>query len=928
MTPEEWDRVKSIFSEAMDLAAQDRPAFIAQACGENSEVRQEVEVLVQKAESTDTFLEDGHRERILPKASSYAPLFAAGDVLCGRYKVLRFIANGGMGEVYEVKDAELRAKVALKTVSLTIASDPHHLGRFKQEVHLARQVTHRNVCRVFDVGHHKHPLHGDITFLTMELLQGETLAARLDREGPLTCERALPLIDQMVSGLSAAHDLGIIHRDFKPGNVMLLHETSPTTLKVTDFGLARSLDSDETLTSRRGEIVGTPDFMAPEQFSGLSSVETDVYALGVVIYVMLAAKLPASRTTPFARDSESAADGMRVDPMWQSAIERCLATDPHARFHSVQEVWRCLSGDDTHRAGGLPKLAAAIKRYPRILASVLFLAVAYGALVWSSILPNPINRLPEQKHIAVLPFQNIGNDAANQAFTEGIVESLTSNLSQLERFQKSFWIVPSGDARKVKSLDDAYRNFNITLAVSGSVQHTDKGIILTTNLVDAKDHKQLASRTIRTTSGDLDRLQGRVWEAVAEMVDLQISPEIARKVGAGETRQPGAYELYEQGVGYAARRDADSLDRAIELFNNALVKDPGYALAYAGLGAAYASKYGLTRDTQWIEKAISNGQRALELDDRVVPVHLAMGKIYQETGELDKALAEFRTALDEDPISIEAAYSTAVIYITQGKTTEAEATFKDIIDRRPGYWPAYSGLGTLYSSQGKFTLAIAQFQTMIDLQPDNSVGYNDLGGAYIGLGHFENAVSVLEKGLRLKETAPAWTNLGAAYMYLKRYREAADAMRKATELDPHNDVMWRNLGDSYRQIPGNSAEASQAYERALDAAQAELKVNPNNTEVISGAALYYAHLGAKSEAESFIRQALKLSPNDSDILFTSALVYEIIGHRDKALIAIDKAVKAGYSINDLEEEPELRNLRSDPRYQNWLRSRSVRNDSS
>ena len=292
MTPEEWNRAKVIFGDAMEVAAQDRATFIAQACGEDSALRKEVQVLVDKAESTVTFLENAHRERLLPKARSYVPVFAAGDVLSGRYKALRFIAKGGMGEVDEVEDAELRTKVALKTVNLAIASNPRQMDRFKREVNLARQVTHLNVCRVFDVGHHKHPVHGDITFLTMELLQGETLSERLDREGPLTSEQAFPLIHQMVSGLSAAHVLGIIHRDFKPGNVMLLEKTPPIILKVTDFGLARSLDSAETLISRHGEIVGTPDFMAPEQFTGQSSVETDVFALGVVIYVMLGSQAP------------------------------------------------------------------------------------------------------------------------------------------------------------------------------------------------------------------------------------------------------------------------------------------------------------------------------------------------------------------------------------------------------------------------------------------------------------------------------------------------------------------------------------------------------------------------------------------------------------------------------------------------------------
>ena len=151
-------------------------------------------------------------------------------------------------------------------------------------------------------------------------------------------------------------------------------------------------------------------------------------------------------------------------------------------------------------------------------------------------------------------------------------------------------------------------------------------------------------------------------------------------------------------------------------------------------------------------------------------------------------------------------------------------------------------------------------------------------------------------------------------MYVNRYPEAVDAMKRATELDPHNDVLWRNLGDSYRQIPSRTSEANLAYEKALQAATDEASVNPNNSEVRSAIALYDAHLGRKMDAQASINRALKLSPKNSDVLFTSALVYEIIGNRNRAIEAIDEAVKFGYSIEEIEHEPELRALRSDRRY--------------
>ena len=159
-------------------------------------------------------------------------------------------------------------------------------------------------------------------------------------------------------------------------------------------------------------------------------------------------------------------------------------------------------------------------------------------------------------------------------------------------------------------------------------------------------------------------------------------------------------------------------------------------------------------------------------------------------------------------------------------------------------------------------------------------------------------------------------------MYLKMFPEAADAMEKATKLEPHNDVLWRNLGDSYRQIPSRIADAPAAYQKALQAATEELNVNPNDTEVLSGIALYHAHLGQPQDAEVFISKALKLAPKSSDVLFTSALVYEIIGHRDRALEAVQRAYDAGYPLADIEGEPELRDLRSDSRYRRWAQEKT------
>ena len=491
----------------------------------------------------------------------------------------------------------------------------------------------------------------------------------------------------------------------------------------------------------------------------------------------------------------------------------------------------------------------------------------------------------------------------------------------MERYQKSFWVVPASDTRNVKSLDEANRDLNVTLAVTGSIEHTPDGVNLIANLVDAANHRQLASRSIQVASGNLDEMQQRVWESVADMLDLQVSPQIRQELAAGGTSQADAYELYERGNGYLQREDLDDINHAIGLFNKAVAKDPKYASAYAGLGVAYARKYFITKDPQWIADATSNAGRAVGLNAQLIPVRLSLAGVYQQTGQLDKAQAEYQRVLEQDPTVIAAQLHLGQVYELQGKYAQAENLYKDVVSRRSTYWQGYDELGELYYRQGQFGQAAEQFQSLIDLAPDETDGYFNLGGIYLAQGRYEEAIAVLKKGLGIKPDADAWTNLGAAYMYIGKYEEAADAMKRAADLSPHNHVMWRNLGDSYDQIPSRLADARQAYGKALETATEQLKVNAKDPEVLSGIALYHAHLGQATDADNFINRALAAAPHDSDTLFTSALVYEIIGNRQKALAAVSAAVAAGYSLEEVEKEPELRALRSDPRYQEWVKSR-------
>ena len=289
------------------------------------------------------------------------PVFSSGDLVAQRYRIVRFLAQGGMGEVYEAEDVELRQEVALKTVSAHIGGDPAAVDRFKREIALARRVTHPNVCRIFDLGQHLLPDFADgipmppLTFLTMELLRGETLSQLLKRRGRLQPEEAFPLIEQMAAALDAAHRANIVHRDFKSENVFLVEDPAKGGLRavVTDFGVARGADHNDRFAAQVTGlgIVGTPAYMAPEQVENKEiTASADLYALGIVIYEMVTGRLPFESpnplTTAVKRLKEAPPPPHALVPdlpaYWEKAILRCLERAPQDRFANVLELVEAL----------------------------------------------------------------------------------------------------------------------------------------------------------------------------------------------------------------------------------------------------------------------------------------------------------------------------------------------------------------------------------------------------------------------------------------------------------------------------------------------------------------------------------------------------------------------------------------------------------
>jgi tetratricopeptide (TPR) repeat protein/tRNA A-37 threonylcarbamoyl transferase component Bud32 len=348
---------------------------------------------------------------VSPSDAPARDYLASGTVIANRYEIVRLIDHGGMGAVYEANDRSLHQRIALKTIRSERAFEPRAIDRFKREALLARRVTHRNVCRVFDVGHHEREM-----FLTMELLDGETLSARIRRDGKLTPAQALPIVEQMVAALDAAHAAGVVHRDFKCSNVMLVEDR----VVVTDFGLAHDVMASGHESSTDG-FIGSPAYVAPEQVNGRRvSSAADIYSLGVVMFEMVTGKLPWVGATPMAtavmRLHESAPEPRTHVPdlpaAWEQTILCCLEREPDARFATAGEVLASLESGRIAKRG---------RRRTRSLAAVaaLVVAVAGGGAAWYALRGTPPASAP----------------AAGASMTPQAAIHYTQGLVALEHFQ-------------------------------------------------------------------------------------------------------------------------------------------------------------------------------------------------------------------------------------------------------------------------------------------------------------------------------------------------------------------------------------------------------------------------------------------------------------------------------------------------------------
>ncbi len=846
------------------------------------------------------------------------------------YKILEKLGEGGMGVVYLAEDTKLKRQVAIKFLPHYISANEEEWKRFEIEAQAAASLNHPNISTIYAIENSDNEV-----FIVMEYIEGVELKNKIT-SGSISANEAIDIAIQIAEGLEAAHKKGIVHRDIKSSNIMI---TNDGKVKIMDFGLARIGKGDQL--TKVGSTVGTIAYMSPEQAKGeIVDHRTDIWSFGVVLYEMITRKMPFKGEYDQAiiysilnEDPITLSEISECPPGLEKIIMKCLEKDVQKRYQNITDVLTDLRNiidnkDKPLLADTISPVSILSKGNRKrslalvsgIIAAIILLIVLikFTSLFESS---NAGKSIATEQHLAILPLVDINGNSSNNAFCNGLMETLTSKLTQLQQFHKSLWVIPVSEVlhNKIKSPGEANQLLGVNLVVTGSLQQIDKEYRLTLNLIDAKNLRQLNSSVLDVKENDLTRLQNKSVISLIKMLNLELNPESSGMLDAGNTDVPEAYEYYVLGRGYLQnKKNQNDIESAINSFLLAIQRDSLYAMAHSGLAEAYWAKYEMVRKPDLANKAIKESEYAYKLNNKLAYINVTLGNIHDGTGKYKEAVEDFNRALEINPISYDAYQGLAKTYENQGLLKDAERTFKRAIEMQPDNWIGYNSLGVFYFTYSRYDEAILQFEKVIQLNPNNYLGFSNIGGIYYLQHKLEKASSAFEKAFSIKKSYTVASNLGTLYFIQGKYKKAAGYYKQALEINDNDYVIWANLGAAYYWTPGERDKSKESFEHAIELAEEARKVNPNDPELLAELGGFYSMVGNRTKAINFTKKALQLSPDNASNMFRAGTTYEQLGDRDEAINWIIKAIRKGYSRSEIENEPELKNLISDPKYKKLI----------
>ena len=728
-----------------------------------------------------------------------------GTTFAGRYSVIEELGKGGMGQVYKVYDREIEEKVALKLLNPEIASDEETIRRFRNELKLARAISHKNVCRMYDLGQ----LEGTY-FITMEYVPGENLKSFIRRSGQLTVSKAAAIASQICEGLAEAHRLGVVHRDLKPQNIMIDHEGNA---RIMDFGIARSLKAKGV--TGPGVIIGTPEYMSPEQVEGeAAGPSSDLYSLGVILFEMLTGRLPFKGDTAFSialkHKAEAPPDprefNFRIPEGLSRLILRCLEKDKDKRYPRAEDMLSELTVIEkelpaTEMASSVrePTKKVSRKIFPRVIVPGLVL----GAFVIMAVLffllrglrqpgktePETAPSSPWKNSIAVLPFRDYSPQKNQEGICDAMAESIIVRLSQFRELK----VTGTNSVMHYKNTDKDVQQIGNELGVAnvlyGTVRREGNKIRVMAELIDRDTKSVIWSKTVdRELQGIFD-LHDQISQQIAEALKVKLFPAAAAASAENRPANVQAYEYYVKGMSFIKSKYVlffreEDFKTGVEMFNKAIELDPNYALAYFGLCWAYEYRYQIANDVRDAEMMQKSSETAWRLDPSSALTTAGLGyALYEYKGERDKAFELCKKALEINPNLGDVNFLVGLCYLYYGLYDAAIQYLTKAMELDPyNFWTPYK-LAMCYTYSGDFEKADFYFKKYFELAPVEPLVFPGRNIALqIMMKRYDHADELVRRG---EKTTPAvdWVRKHRALLFaVKGEKEKALALYKNSEV--------------------------------------------------------------------------------------------------------------------------------------------------
>ena len=833
-----------------------------------------------------------------------------GSTFAGKYRIIEELGKGGMGRVYKALDTEVNEKVALKLIKPEVALDKETIERFRNELKLARKIRHKNVCQMFDLNTREGTY-----YITMEYISGQDLKGLIRQSGRLAVETAVSIARQVCDGLEEAHELGIVHRDLKPGNIMVDRDGHA---RIMDFGIARSLKA-KGITGA-GVMIGTPEYMSPEQVEGKEVDErSDIYSLGVILYEMVAGHVPFEGDTPFTIGVKHKSEVPRppkelnaqIPEDLNRVILRCLEKDKSNRYQSAgelrSELGRIEQGMPT-AARVTPKKKAFTSREITVTVGVKKLvvpAIALAALaviaviLWRVIPGKKAAPAPTDKpSVAVMYFKNNTGDAGLDHWRTMLANLLVTDLTQSKHIRvlsedKLFQILSRlGQENSLTYSADVLRQ----VASEGRVNHILQGAYakagdefrINVTLQDAGSGELLSSESV-AGKGEagifamVDELTRRV-KADFKLSPQEISSDIDKDVGKVTTSSPEAYKYYLEGIRHDVKGEYRQVIASME---KAVAIDPGFASAYLAMSWAYGNLVFFAEQKKCLEKALALSDR---LTDR--EKYNIQGHFYAESEKTyDKAVEAFEKLLALYPDDILGGNMLAIVYGRLGETEKAIERYKACLVAGTDDVAVYENLAGTYENVGAYDKSVEVQQAYLKNFGDNTVLRRSLALTCCELGKFDLALSELDKAVVL---SPAnWENArtrGDIHLYMDNLSGAEEEYQKLIRRKEADGRGWGLTRLMYLCIlEGRYAEARKLGQAFLGLAE----------KFGQGSWVRYARLGLSDVERTSGHPEAAL--RELDKAWTSAVAAESYGNQRDVLLKQGLAYLAMKSTNQAQE---------------------------